>query len=161
MITYFIQMNWNVLRLMRSELEGPTWVSRVPIRLKMAVDMLKKRIASFKYAFKGIHTLFCSEPNAWIHLTAAILVIIAGFYFKISTMEWILLVLCIVLVFAAEAFNTSIEKLTDLASPDFHPKAKITKDTAAAAVLIISIGAAIIGIIIFLPRICKAWFPHI
>ena len=120
--------------------------------------MLKKRLKSFKFAFKGIAELFRSEPNARIHLLATIVVFIAGFYFQVSTPEWCLLTLCIALVLSAEAVNTAIEKLTDLVSPDFHPLAGKAKDVAAAAVLLVAMGTIIVGALIFIPKIQTAFF---
>jgi len=114
--------------------------------------MLKKRIDSFGFAFKGIFDLIKTQPNAQIHLCAAFLVLVAGFYFKITTTEWCLSIFAIVSVLAAEAFNTALEYLTDLVSPDYHVLAGKTKDVAAAGVLITAIGAAIVGLIIFLPK---------
>ncbi|HHB51948.1 MAG TPA: diacylglycerol kinase family protein, partial [Saprospiraceae bacterium] len=92
---------------------------------------------------------FQSEPNARIHLIIAILVIIAGFYFQLSKYEWGIILLTIAMVITAEAINTALEKLTDLASPDIHPLAKKVKDIAAGAVLISVIFAVIIGGFIF------------
>ncbi len=115
--------------------------------------MLKNRINSFRFAFKGIWTVFQSEPNAKIHLLAAILVVIAGIYFHLNSTEWALIVLAICVVWAAEAFNTALEHLTDLVSPDYHPLAGKAKDTAAAGVLLFAIGALVIGLIVFVPHI--------
>ncbi len=115
--------------------------------------MLKKRLNSFRYAFAGLGDLLHTQPNARIHLLATLLVLAAGFYFNISTAEWCAAILAIALVFSTEAFNTAIEFLTDLASPDYHPLAGKAKDVAAAAVLIAAIGAAAVGLIIFLPKI--------
>lgn len=115
--------------------------------------MLKKRIESFKYAFAGIAHFVKSEPNVIIHLLAAVLAIAMSWYFEISTIEWCLIIFAIGAVLGAEAFNTSIEYLTDLVSPDYHELAGKTKDVAAAAVLLVAIAAAIVGLIIFLPKI--------
>lgn len=115
--------------------------------------MLSKRIKSFKYAFKGIATLFKSEPNARIHLLATIMVVAAGFFFSITSEQWIAIVLCIGFVLTAEAFNTAIEFLTDLASPDQHPLAGKAKDVAAGGVLLSAITAIIVGLFIFLPEL--------
>lgn len=115
--------------------------------------MLKERFNSFRYAFKGIADLLKSQPNAQIHLLFTIGVIIAGFFFQVSLNEWCLLILCMALVFSMEAANTAIEYLTDLVSPDYHPLAGKAKDAAAAAVLLSALGAAIVGIAIFLPKI--------
>jgi diacylglycerol kinase len=114
---------------------------------------LKKRIHSFKYAFAGLADLFRSQPNARIHLVFTILVLLLGGYFKISTTEWSLLLICISLVLSMEALNTAIEHLTDLVSPDYHPLAGKAKDVAAAAVLLAAFGAIIVGLIVFLPKV--------
>jgi diacylglycerol kinase len=115
--------------------------------------MLKKRLNSFRYAFAGIKSLVLTEDNAKIHLLAAAAVIIAGFYFDLDRTEWCFVALSIALVFAAEAFNTALEHLTDLVSPEHHPLAGKAKDVAAGAVLLTVIGAAVVGILIFLPKI--------
>lgn len=115
--------------------------------------MLKKRLNSFRYAFAGLGELLRTQPNARIHLLATCAVLAAGFYFGISKVEWCLAILAIAMVFSAEAFNTAIENLTDLASPNYHPLAGKAKDVAAAAVLIAAIGAAAVGLVIFLPKI--------
>ena len=117
--------------------------------------MLRKRLKSFKYAFEGIADLIISEPNAKIHLLAAIVAVSMGFYFKITIYEWCFVVFAIAFVLSAEAFNTAIEYLTNLVSPEFHPLAKKTKDVAAGAVLLAALGSAIIGLIIFLPKLYK------
>lgn len=94
-----------------------------------------------------------TQHNFWIHLTIAVLVIIAGFFFCISLTEWVLVVLAIGLVLSAETFNSAIEQLTDLISPDFHPRAGRVKDLAAGAVLLTAMAAALIGLLIFVPKI--------
>jgi diacylglycerol kinase (ATP) len=86
-----------------------------------------------------------------IHVLSAIGVVAAGFFFDVSITEWCLLAGCIGMVFMAEIFNTAIETLTNLVSPDYHPLAGKAKDLAAAAVLMASITAAIVGVLIFLP----------
>lgn len=118
---------------------------------------IKKRIASFKYAFKGLAFILSSQHNFIIHLVVAVLVTAAGLIFNISNIEWIALIITFALVLSVEAINTSIEKLTDLVSPDFNQKAGKVKDIAAASVLITAIASVIIGLIIFLPRIICCW----
>lgn len=115
------------------------------------MNELEKRIKSFGYAFKGIASLIRKEHNAWIHCTAIVLVTLAGFHFSITPTEWCMVVLCFGLVLAAEGFNTAIERLVDLVSPDYHPIAGDVKDVAAGAVLICAIASAIVGLIIFIP----------
>lgn len=111
------------------------------------------RAKSFRYAFQGIKTLFKSEHNAWIHLTAAVLVIFCGFELEISATEWCIVVICIGAVTMAEAFNTAIEAIADKVSPEYNPLIGKAKDVAAGGVLLMAIGAAACGLIIFLPKI--------
>ena len=111
-----------------------------------------KVLRSFKYAFNGIALVFVSQTNAKIHTFVAIVVSILGFYFQVSKQEWLLLTICIAMVWSAEAFNTAIEHLVDLVSPEYHPLAGKAKDTAAAGVLILAIGAFVVGVSIFLPQ---------
>lgn len=123
--------------------------SKVP---NLKID--KKRLTnSFKYAFEGIVQAYIGEQNLKIHSVIACLVIIFGFILKISYMEWLICLVLIGLVLMAEFFNTSIEYLVDLVSPDIHPLAKATKDTASAGVLMIAIISAIIGLTIFVPKL--------
>ena len=117
------------------------------------MSFIKERIASFGYAFEGISEVFQSQANFKIHGLAACVAIGAGFYYTISTIEWCLIVGCIAAVFCAETFNTAIEHLTNLVSPDHHVLAKKTKDAAAGAVLFMAIGAAVVGLLIFLPKL--------
>ena len=114
---------------------------------------LQKRVASFRYALNGLADLFSSQPNARIHLVTAAAAVVAGVYFQIPGTEWIVLTFCIALVLSLEAVNTAIEHLTDLVSPAVHPLAGKAKDVAAAAVLLVAIGAVVVGGIIFLPKI--------
>ena len=114
----------------------------------------KKRLTnSFKYAFEGIVQAYIGEQNLKIHTVIACLVILFGFILKISYVEWLVCLILIALVLMAEFFNTSIEYLVDLASPEIHPLAKATKDTASAGVLMMAIISAIIGLIIFVPKL--------
>ncbi len=113
---------------------------------------VNKRIKSFYYAFNGIKHFIKTQHNSRIHLLITILVILAGYFLKLNTTEWCIIVFSIGFVFVSEAFNTSIEYLTDIISPDYNDKAKIIKDVAAAAVLISAITAVVIGLIMFLPK---------
>lgn len=115
------------------------------------MNELNKRIKSFGYAFKGIASLIKKEHNAWIHCLAIVVVTLAGFYFGITPTEWCIVVLCFGLVLAAEGFNTAIERLVDLVSPDYHSIAGDVKDVAAGAVLVCAIAVAIVGMIVFIP----------
>ena len=88
-----------------------------------------------------------------IHVVATILVIILGIYLKLNLIEWSIITIAIVIVISAELFNTAIETIVDMVSPQKNEKAKLAKDISAGAVLILAIGSAIVGFIIFLPKI--------
>ncbi|MDQ2747119.1 MAG: diacylglycerol kinase family protein [Acidobacteriota bacterium] len=114
---------------------------------------IKGRVDSFKFAFRGIATLIRSQQNAWIHALATVAVVVLGVVCSLTRFEWCWIVLAAASVWTAEAFNTALEFLTDLASPEIHPLAAKTKDVAAGAVLIAAIGAALIGCLIFIPHL--------
>lgn len=107
----------------------------------------------FSDAFNGIVSALKSQKNMKIHIVAAILVIGCGFFFNISTTEWSILILTIGLVIAAEIFNTAIEWICDFIEPNHNKKIGLIKDAAAGAVLILSIAAAIVGLLIFIPKL--------
>jgi len=111
------------------------------------------RIKSFKFAFSGIKWVFGNEKNAQFHALATLIVCLLGFLLELNRIEWIGIVCAIALVLVSELLNTAIEKLADVVSIAYHDKIKIVKDVAAAAVLLASIAAVIIGLIIFLPKI--------
>jgi diacylglycerol kinase len=115
------------------------------------------RLRSARYALQGVAVMLRSQHNAWIHAAATVIVIALGLACGLSTAEWCWIVLAIVAVWTAEALNTAIELLTDVASPAFHPIAGKAKDVAAGAVLITAIGAAVIGSLVFGPRL-RDWF---
>jgi diacylglycerol kinase (ATP) len=111
------------------------------------------RLRSFSFAFKGIMKAISNQHNLWIHISIGTLVVILGFVLDISTVEWLMTVLCIGFVISTEVFNSAVELLVDIVSPDYNKKAGLVKDMAAGAVLIAAICAAIIGLIIFIPKI--------
>jgi len=112
---------------------------------------LKRLLKSFSYAWAGIVDVFKNENNMKIHCTIAIIALLAGLSFNISKIEWLILLITIGIVFCLEIINTAIERLVDLASPQYHPLAKAAKDMAAGAVFVFAIFSVIIGAIIFLP----------
>ena len=111
-------------------------------------------ISSLEFALTGIFTAFKEEKNMRIHVLSAVAAIIAGLIFRISAIEWLLLLLSIFLVIAFEIMNSAVENVVDLAS-DYHfsMRAKNAKDMAAGAVLVVSGFAVITGLIIFLPKL--------
>ena len=110
-------------------------------------------LRSFGYAFRGIGILLRTQANARIHATATVLVVIAGFWFRISRGEWCAVTAAIGLVWTAEGVNTALETVVDLVSPEPHPLAGRAKDVAAGAVLCAALAAAVVGTIIFGPRV--------
>ncbi len=111
------------------------------------------RIKSFGNAISGLWFNVVHEPNFLIQLVIAVLVVSAGIFFSIRRIQWLFVFLSIGGVLAAEAMNTAIEKICDRFFEESDPKVRIIKDSAAAAVLIMSGTAFIIGVIIFLPYI--------
>ncbi len=114
---------------------------------------LVARARSFAHAWRGLGYLVATQHNAWIHLVAAGLVVVAGFYFRLERGEWLWLIVAIGLVLAAEAMNTALEVLADTREPAFNPGIGRAKDVAAGAVLILALTAAVIGILVFLPHL--------
>lgn len=112
-------------------------------------------LRSFGYAFEGVLALFRYENNARFHLLAAVGVLLTGIGLGIDSKEWALIALIIGGVWAAEAFNTALEKLCDLVSPGVHPQIKAIKDLAAAGVLIMAGVAVVIGVLIFGEKIMR------
>jgi len=111
------------------------------------------RARSFGFAFRGVATLLASQHNAWIHAAATLAVVGLGLALGVSRLEWALLVFAIALVWTAEGLNTALEWLCDVAAPEYHPLVKQAKDVAAAAVLLAAIGSALVGLLVFGPRL--------
>lgn len=114
---------------------------------------LSNRLKSFSYAFNGLKILIKEEHNARIHLFVAIVVVMAGFVFKISVNEWFAVLFAIGFVMTVEIINTAIENMADIVSPEKDKRIKKIKDLSAAAVLISALTALVIGLIIFIPKI--------
>lgn len=110
-------------------------------------------VASVGYALRGLRTQFATQVNTRIHAVATVLVVALGFWCGLTRLEWCAIVAAIGLVWTAEGLNTALEFLTDLVSPEHHPLAEKAKDVAAGAVLAAAIAAAVIGALIFLPKL--------
>ena len=115
----------------------------------------KKLVNSFKYAGEGIVSSLKTERNMKIHVIIMFLVILAGVLLKINKEEWITCIICFAIVIAGELFNTAIETVVNIVMPYRNEKAKLAKDISAGGVLVLAIGAAIIGLIIFVPKIIE------
>lgn len=108
---------------------------------------------SFGYAFQGIFNTIRTDRNIKIHCAAAILVTIFGIWLQISKTEWMICFILFGLILALELVNTAVEATVDLFTEERKPLAKKAKDAAAGAVLIVAIFAAVIGILIFIPKL--------
>ena len=113
------------------------------------------RVRSFRHAIDGITLMLKSQHNAWLHAVASITVLVCGIFCQLSAKGFCWLVIAIMSVWTAEALNTALEFLADVASPEFHPLAKKAKDVAAGAVLISAAGSVVIALLIFGPHIIK------
>lgn len=113
----------------------------------------QKEVNSFGYAFRGIWLALRHERHMQIHVFCALAVLACGWYLGLTPAEWCMVIFAIGLVAAAEIFNSAIEQLTNIASPQINAAAGKVKDMAAGAVLVAAITAATIGCIIFLPKI--------
>ncbi len=114
---------------------------------------LHRHTISFKHAADGIKYAITTQPNFRIHCIIATLVLIAGWYFHISGLEWGLLIFTILWVLLSEMMNTTVESMVDLITTEYQEQAKVAKDVAAGMVLLGAIGSIIMGIIIFLPKL--------
>lgn len=111
-----------------------------------------KFLKGFTYAFQGV-MYGLMERNFKFHCVATVVVILAGLYVKLSETEWFIIIMLIGGVLALELMNSAVERVVDLITTEQHPLAKQAKDLAAGAVLVFSIASAIIGLIIFVPKI--------
>lgn len=115
--------------------------------------MINYFLKGFVYAFNGLVVFFRHERNGRLQLVLAVVVVLLGLLFSVSTWEWIILLVCIASVLSLEMINSAIEKLCNLVHPKYHPAVKVIKDISAGAVLWASVISGIIGVIVFLPKI--------
>jgi diacylglycerol kinase (ATP) len=115
------------------------------------LDFLRTRAKSFRYAFEGWWHVIRTQSNAWIHAIISVAVILVGFWLQLPARDWAVIILAIGMVWAAEFFNTALEAITDLISPEKNHLAKVSKDVGAAAVLIAAGASIIIGLLILGP----------
>lgn len=114
---------------------------------------MKRFNRSVGFALDGIRSCFRREPNFKIHIAFTALAIAAGIFFSINNMEWLVIIICIGAVLAAELINTAVEEICNLVHEAEHPAVKLIKDVSAAAVLVIAIASAACGAFIFIPKI--------
>jgi len=120
---------------------------------------LKARLASFRFAFRGLASLIRNEHNSRIHLFATILVIAAGIILKINSYDWCIIIIVTGLVFACELINSAVESLGDQPGPGYSEFIKRAKDYSAAAVLVSAVIAVACGLIIFIPKVLSIITP--
>ena len=116
---------------------------------------LRSRLHAINCALGGWRYVLRTQSNAWIHAAISTAVLVVGYFLELSVQEWALIILTLALVWAAESFNTALEALTDLISPNEHNLAKIAKDVGAGSVLICAVAAVVVGALILGPPL---WF---
>ena len=115
-------------------------------------SFLLGRLKSLGFALKGAIKLATTEHSVMVQSTIALLLIGAGFYFKISREEWMFQTLAIGLVLSIEGLNTAVEKVADFIHPEFHERIGFIKDIAAGAVFFAALTAIAIGCFIYIPK---------
>ncbi|MGI4885897.1 MAG: diacylglycerol kinase family protein [Janthinobacterium lividum] len=128
---------------------------RSPRPRGLSAKVLRRRVASFGHAFRGVGAALRSELHLRFHAVATAAVIGLGLYYGIARLEWALVALAAAGVWTAELVNTAVEALTDLASPNYHALAGRAKDVAAGAVLLAALGALVVGALVFGPYVLR------
>jgi len=112
---------------------------------------IRARLQAVKIALAGIKYVLITQPNARIHTAFTLVVFMLAWVLNLPRLEWVILVLTVGLVWAAEIFNTAVEITVDVISPEYDPKAKIIKDISAGAVLVSVLVSILVGLLIFGP----------
>ncbi|MFD2785695.1 diacylglycerol kinase family protein [Hymenobacter rubripertinctus] len=115
--------------------------------------LLRQRAASFGHALRGVGAALRTEVHLWFHAAATVAVVALGLYCGLARWEWVAVVLSVGAVWCAELVNTAVEAVVDLVSPQYHPLAGRAKDVAAGAVLVMALAAAVVGVVVFGPRL--------
>ena len=121
--------------------------------MKRKSNFITNRLKSIGYAFKGAYLLITTEASLKVQFFIGIIVTIAGFYYNLSPVEWILQILTIGIILALEGINTAIEEMADFVHPAQHKKIGLIKDLSAGAIFIFCVAAIIIGFIIYFPKV--------
>ncbi len=108
---------------------------------------------SFLFAMQGFRTAVTTERNIKVMLAAGACAVVAGLVVGLDLLSWAVVILCCGVVVMAELFNTAVETVVDLVSPEFHPLAGRAKDIAAAAVWVLSTLVAVVGVLVFVNAI--------
>ncbi|MFY8097153.1 MAG: diacylglycerol kinase family protein [Flavobacterium sp.] len=121
--------------------------------MKQDNQFVSGRIKSIKYAVLGAYKLVTTEHSVMVQSSLAVMMTVAGFYFKISREEWMMQILVFGLVLAIEGLNTAVEKIADFIHPDYHERIGFIKDIAAGAVMFAAMSAIAVGALIYLPKL--------
>jgi diacylglycerol kinase (ATP) len=112
------------------------------------------RLKSVGFAVKGALKLITTEHSVMVQSSLAVLMTVAGFYFKIDRYEWMMQILAFGLVLGVESLNTAVEKIADFVHPEYHERIGFIKDIAAGAVMFAALAAMAIGLLIYVPKFC-------
>jgi diacylglycerol kinase (ATP) len=121
-------------------------------------EIIRKHHISFKNAFSGLIWSFSTQPNFIIHLFLALTSVLLGWFLKLNSFEWALLVFTIFWGLAAEMINTAIESVCDLVTSEWKKEIKIAKDVSAGMMLLVSLGTVIVALFLFLPKLIMKIF---
>lgn len=128
-----------------------------PLAAKSKIENPKPKIInSFGFAFAGLLHVLRTQRNFRIHIAIALVMSLVGWLLGLNPTEWAVFGVTVIVVLAAEMTNTMVEALVDLVSPGYHPLAKVSKDVAAGVVLLTAIGAMLVGLLIFGPKLLAA-----
>ena len=114
---------------------------------------IKRIFASVKNSWNGLKVAYKNEQSMYIHLVCTVILLLLSFLLKISLTQWLIIIAIIGLTLVVELINTAIESTVDLVTKEFHPLAKVAKDTASAAEFVLSVTSAIIALMIFVPKL--------
>lgn len=113
----------------------------------------KRILRSFKFSFDGLKYAYLHEQSLVLHVVVMLLIVTCGVAFKITPIQWVITLVMGALILVAELFNTAIEAVVDMITEEFHPLAKVAKDTASAACFIADMTAAGMWLVVFVPKI--------
>lgn len=114
---------------------------------------IKRMFMSFKYSFDGLKYAYVHEQSLALHIIVMIIIIACGFGFHITPIQWVITLVMGALILVAELFNTSIEAVVDMVTEEYHPLAKVAKDTASAACFVANVTALGMWLVVFVPKI--------
>ena len=121
------------------------------------INHAKRQVKSYRYAAKGVKYTLSTQVNIWIHLLIAMVVLVLAYLLHFTSNQFLILIITIGFVVVAELYNTAIEEMTNLLSPEYNQQAGVVKDVAAGAVLVSAITAAVVGAWLFIPAIINVF----